>query len=208
MIDCCVMTIIGLLLTIAVRATSGRWSARRKRSAPHLSVVPESIDRYYGISDSIPTPCPAGRQTLHPQRAGGSFHQIGETCSCRSEDPDHPGARHSQRFPDLGSNGTPLRQLVDGMRRPARGARGPAGAAGFNLHRSLIAVCDSRNQLVAVERCGALSATRGGRTAVHRRESDGDHGVLSPGGHHIHRRLAPPRGQRCPTAVTFCAAGM
>ena len=107
-----VMTIIGLLLTLAVPRYF-RTVERSKETVLRrdLSVVRESIDRYYGDLGQYPDAL-AALVDKHYIRSVpvDPFTKSAETwLMVASEDPDHPGVRdiHSGS-PDLGSNGTPF----------------------------------------------------------------------------------------------------
>jgi general secretion pathway protein G len=107
-----VMTIIGLLLTIAVPRYF-RTMERSKETVLRrdLSVVRESIDRYYGDLGQYPDAL-AALVDKHYIRSVpvDPFTKSAETwLMVVSEDPDHPGVRdiHSGS-PDSGSNGTPF----------------------------------------------------------------------------------------------------
>jgi general secretion pathway protein G len=107
-----VMTIIGLLLTIAVPRYF-RTVAHSKETVLRrdLSVVRESIDRYYADLGQYPDAL-AALVDKHYIRSVpvDPFTKSAETwLMIASEDPDHPGVRdiHSGS-PDLGSNGTPF----------------------------------------------------------------------------------------------------
>lgn len=107
-----VMTIIGLLLTIAVPRYF-RTVERSKETVLRrdLSVVRESIDRYYGDLGQYPDALPALVDKHYIRNVPvDPFTKSAETwLIVASEDPDHPGVRdiHSGS-PDLGSNGTPF----------------------------------------------------------------------------------------------------
>jgi general secretion pathway protein G len=107
-----VMTIIGLLLTIAVPRYF-RTVERSKETVLRrdLSVVRESIDRYYGDLGQYPDAL-AALVDKHYIRSVpvDPFTKSAESwLMVVSEDPDHPGVRdiHSGS-PDSGSNGTPF----------------------------------------------------------------------------------------------------
>ena len=107
-----VMSIIGVLLTIAVPRYF-RTVQRSKETVLRrdLSVVRESIDRYYGDLGQYPEAL-AALVDKHYIRSVpvDPFTKSAETwLMVASEDPDHPGVRdiHSGS-PDLGSNGTPF----------------------------------------------------------------------------------------------------
>ena len=107
-----VMSIIGVLLTIAVPRYF-RTVQRSKETVLRrdLSVMRESIDRYYGDLGQYPDALPALVDKHYIRSVPvDPFTKSAETwLMVASEDPDHPGVRdiHSGS-PDLGSNGTPF----------------------------------------------------------------------------------------------------
>lgn len=107
-----VMTIIGVLLTIAVPRYF-RTVARSKETVLRrdLSVVRESIDRYYGDLGQYP-PALAALVENHYIRSVpvDPFTKSAESwLLVASEDPDHPGVRdiHSGS-PENGADGSPF----------------------------------------------------------------------------------------------------
>jgi general secretion pathway protein G len=107
-----VMTIIGVLLTLAVPRYF-RTVERSKETVLRrdLSVVRESIDRYYGDLGQYPEAL-AGLVEKHYIRSVpvDPFTKSAETwLLIASEDPDHPGVRdiHSGS-PDNGADGSPF----------------------------------------------------------------------------------------------------
>jgi len=107
-----VMTIIGLLLTIAVP----RYFHTVERSKEtvlrrDLSVVRESIDRYFGDLGQYPDALPALVDKHYIRSVPvDPFTKSADTwLMVASEDPDHPGVRdiHSGS-PDNSSDGSPF----------------------------------------------------------------------------------------------------
>ena len=107
-----VMSIIGVLLTIAVPRYFRTVQRSKETVLRHdLSVVRESIDKYYGDSGQYPE----GLTNLVDKHYIRSVPVDPFTKSAQtwlviaSEDPDHPGVRdiHSGS-PDTGSDGSPF----------------------------------------------------------------------------------------------------
>src|SRR6202795_3891291 len=107
-----VMTIIGVLLTIAVPRYF-RTVERSKETVLRrdLSVVRESIDRYYGDLGQYPDALPPLVDKHYIRSVPvDPFTKSAETwLLVASEDPDHPGVRdiHSGS-PDIASDGSPF----------------------------------------------------------------------------------------------------
>jgi general secretion pathway protein G len=107
-----VMTIIGVLLTIAVPRYFRTVQRSKETVLRHdLSVVRESIDKYYGDLGAYPEAL-AALVEKHYIRAVpmDPFTKSAETwLLVASDDPDHPGVRdlHSGS-PDAGSDGSPF----------------------------------------------------------------------------------------------------
>ena len=107
-----VMSIIGVLLTIAVPRYFRTVQRSKETVLRHdLSVVRESIDKYYGDSGQYPE----GLTNLVDKHyirnvPVDPFTKSAQTwLVVASEDPDHPGVRdiHSGS-PDTGSDGSPF----------------------------------------------------------------------------------------------------
>ena len=107
-----VMTIIGVLLTIAVPRYF-RTVERSKETVlrKDLSVMRESIDRYYGDLGQYPDTLLALVDKHYVRSVPvDPFTKSGDTwIIVESDDPDHPGVRdiHSGS-PDSGSDGSPF----------------------------------------------------------------------------------------------------
>jgi general secretion pathway protein G len=107
-----VMTIIGVLLTLAVPRYF-RTVQRSKETVLRrdLSVVRESIDRFYGDLGQYPDALTALVEKHYIRSVPvDPFTKSAETwLLIASEDPDHPGVRdiHSGS-PDSGSDGSPF----------------------------------------------------------------------------------------------------
>lgn len=107
-----VMTIIGVLLTLAVPRYF-RTVERSKETVLRrdLSVVRESIDRYYGDLGQYPEALAALVEKHYIRSVPvDPFTKSAETwLLIASEDPDHPGVRdiHSGS-PDNGADGSPF----------------------------------------------------------------------------------------------------
>jgi general secretion pathway protein G len=107
-----VMTIIGVLLTLAVPRYF-RTVARSKETVLRrdLSVVRESIDRYYGDLGQYPEALAALVEKHYIRSVPvDPFTKSAETwLLVASEDPDHPGVRdlHSGS-PENGTDGSPF----------------------------------------------------------------------------------------------------
>ncbi|GAC1328702.1 MAG: prepilin-type N-terminal cleavage/methylation domain-containing protein [Steroidobacteraceae bacterium] len=107
-----VMTIIGVLLTIAVPRYF-RTVERSKETVLRrdLSVVRESIDRYFGDIGQYPDALPdlVDKHYIRSVPVDPFTHSAETWIIVASEDPDHPGVRdiHSGS-PDSGSNGSPF----------------------------------------------------------------------------------------------------
>ena len=106
------MTIIGVLLTIAVPRYF-RTVERSKETVlrKDLSVLRESIDRYYGDLGKYPDELASLVEKHYIRNVPvDPFTKTNESwLLVASEDPDHPGVRdiHSGS-PDIGSDGSPF----------------------------------------------------------------------------------------------------
>lgn len=107
-----VMTIIGVLLTIAVPRYYRTVERSKETVLRHdLSVLRESIDRYFGDLGQYPDVLAALVDKHYIRNVPiDPFTKSAETwLIVASEDPDHPGVRdiHSGS-PDTASNGSPF----------------------------------------------------------------------------------------------------
>ncbi len=107
-----VMTIIGVLLTLAVPRYFKTVQRSKETVLKHdLSVVRESIDKYYGDLGQYPDALPALVDKHYIRVVPvDPFTKSSETwLLVASEDPDHPGVRdiHSGS-PDIASDGSPF----------------------------------------------------------------------------------------------------
>src|ERR1700722_15709893 len=107
-----VMTIIGVLLTIAVPRYFRTVQRSKETVLRHdLSVVRESIDKYYGDRGEYPDVLAALVEKHYIRNVPlDPFTKSTETwLLVASDDPDHPGIRdlHSGS-PDAGSDGSPF----------------------------------------------------------------------------------------------------
>jgi len=107
-----VMTIIGVLLTIAVPRYFRTVERSKETVLRHdLSVVRESIDKYYADLGQYPDALPALVDKHYIRGVPvDPFTKSAETwLMIASEDPDHPGIRdiHSGS-PDIASDGSPF----------------------------------------------------------------------------------------------------
>jgi general secretion pathway protein G len=107
-----VMTIIGVLLTIAVPRYFRTVERSKETVLKHdLSVVRESIDKYYGDLGQYPDALPLLVEKKYIRAVPvDPFTKSSETwVLVQSDDPDHPGVRdlHSGS-PDSGSDGSPF----------------------------------------------------------------------------------------------------
>src|ERR1700675_3108571 len=106
-----VMTIIGVLLTIAVPRYFRTVERSKETVLKHdLSVVRESIDKYYGDLGEYPDALPLLVEKHYIRAVPvDPFTKSAETwVLVQSDDPDHPGVRdlHSGS-PESGSDGSP-----------------------------------------------------------------------------------------------------
>src|SRR6202022_4505215 len=107
-----VMTIIGVLLTIAVPRYF-RTVERSKETVLRrdLSVVRESIDRYYGDLGQYPDALPAlvDKHYIRGVPVDPFTKSAATWLVMESDDPDHPGVRdiHSGS-PESGADGSPF----------------------------------------------------------------------------------------------------
>jgi general secretion pathway protein G len=107
-----VMTIIGVLLTIAVPRYFRTVERSKETVLRHdLSVVRESIDKYYADSGQYPDALPAlvDKHYIRSVPVDPFTKSAESWLMIASEDPDHPGVRdiHSGS-PDTGSDGSPF----------------------------------------------------------------------------------------------------
>src|ERR1700730_13538592 len=107
-----VMTIIGVLLTIAVPRYFRTVERSKETVLRHdLSVVRESIDKYYADSGQYPEALPALVEKHYLRSVPvDPFTKSAESwLMIASDDPDHPGIRdiHSGS-PDIASDGSPF----------------------------------------------------------------------------------------------------
>lgn len=107
-----VMTIIGVLLTIAVPRYFRTVERSKETVLKHdLSVVRESIDKYYGDLGQYPDALPVLVEKHYIRAVPvDPFTKSAETwVVVASDDPDHPGVKdlHSGS-PDSGSDGSPF----------------------------------------------------------------------------------------------------
>src|SRR3979490_2365623 len=107
-----VMTIIGVLLTIAVPRYFRTVERSKETVLRHdLSVVRESIDKYYADSGQYPEALPAlvDKHYIRSVPVDPFTKSAESWLMIASEDPDHPGVRdiHSGS-PDNGSDGSPF----------------------------------------------------------------------------------------------------
>ena len=107
-----VMTIIGVLLTIAVPRYFRTVERSKETVLRHdLSVVRESIDKYYADSGQYPEALPAlvEKHYIRSVPVDPFTKSADSWLMVASEDPDHPGVRdiHSGS-PDTGSDGSPF----------------------------------------------------------------------------------------------------
>jgi general secretion pathway protein G len=107
-----VMTIIGVLLTIAVPRYFRTVERSKETVLRHdLSVVRESIDKYYADSGQYPDALLAlvDKHYIRSVPVDPFTKSAESWLMIASEDPDHPGVRdiHSGS-PDTGSDGSPF----------------------------------------------------------------------------------------------------
>jgi general secretion pathway protein G len=107
-----VMTIIGVLLTIAVPRYFRTVERSKETVLRHdLSVVRESIDKYYADSGQYPDALLAlvDKHYIRSVPVDPFTKSAESWLMIASEDPDHPGVRdiHSGS-PDSGSDGSPF----------------------------------------------------------------------------------------------------
>jgi general secretion pathway protein G len=107
-----VMTIIGVLLTIAVPRYFRTVERSKETVLKHdLSVIRESIDKYYADLGQYPDALPALVEKHYIRSVPvDPFTKSAETwLLVQSDDPDHPGVRdlHSGS-PDSGYDGSPF----------------------------------------------------------------------------------------------------
>ena len=107
-----VMTIIGVLLAIAVPRYFRTVERSKETVLRHdLSVVRESIDKYYADSGQYPDALPAlvDKHYIRSVPVDPFTKSAESWLMIASEDPDHPGVRdiHSGS-PDTGFDGSPF----------------------------------------------------------------------------------------------------
>ena len=107
-----VMSIIGVLLTIAVPRYFRTVQKSKETVLKHdLSVIRESIDKYYADLGQYPDALPAlvDKRYIRSVPVDPFTKSADSWLMIASEDPDHPGVRdlHSGS-PDIASDGSPF----------------------------------------------------------------------------------------------------